>query len=655
MPALSKQEHADRWQQHVIFLRAIEELSAKSDNYVWLFDKRIRYTEKQGFTWTIETDGSEHAAGPAALLLGSQFVWDPSLRPQTEDEQKKWRKFWWNIANATDDQYALDVPSFNLDTYRFIVRSLAKFPPQMRRDIWFKYRSIVTPNLQKCTDEVYVSKAYTEANKWLVSATQKIHEQHRFFAYGERGLKKLAQQFTSHITNKAQTKMLSFDLLDDGDAALDTIRPAAIAAGNKYIATAGRRACKKLGINPAGGTIEVQAKKYTDEAFWTRRLRRVNYPQFEQLCKDLGLLSKSSSHYSSQGGQAIRKNMLENQKRWSESVSAFSPDQSKEIPMTDLIATAEKGHAAQVVAWSTGLKKLADANGWTAALVTITCPGTFRKDGTTIQEALAHLRAVWKRINAQVKKDQLQIAGLQVWQPHKDAFPHQHIYVIGSETDISEFYSIVQDKALAVYPNENGAAENRTDIIWENTDKGSLSSYALSYCLRFTGSSTGEALEKDGSAEDTWYSMNRARRIGWFGLPEQTHWDTCRKMTRSQTTTKKLRGLRKAARRGDFAAWVNLSGGIAITRKDRGFTTITENRLSKYGEKVARYIGSVIDSVDIIIKGAPWKIEMAAVVKPNYPREAKPNQNQSQNRNQNRPTGPPAVFGTALPEQKICF
>jgi len=387
--------------------------------------------------------------------------------------------------------------------------------------------------------------------------------------------------------------------------------------------------CKRLNTSSPTGNTKIRSKKYLDEKFWCRKLRRVVQPLREEYLYKLGMVGKYTSNYSSYNAQRTRKNMLNNQKKWARQQILKSEDGSYEELLSDVIEEKEKGYRAKITAKAAGLNKYAKANGLTAAMITVTCPGTFRKDGTTIRDGLNHLRAVWKRSLAEVNKQQLRVAGLMVWQPHKDALPHQHIYIIGSENDISEAYDIINNRALAVYPDEEGGKENRTDIKWQDDKQGSLSSYGLSYVIRYAkdedeDEDDGEACEKDGSAQDAWYSINGCRRIGWFGLPSDTHWSSCAQTPDWQIKEIKDESLLEmidAAKKGDYCEWMTLCGGIAVKRKERKMESIRVERESNYGEKIWRYIGSVINNIDIIVrKATPLIIEKikSAVVIPNY-------------------------------------
>lgn len=444
-------------------------------------------------------------------------------------------------------------------------------------------------------------KARVEANVWLRDNWRNRVKQISFaFRLTDDELGKLAFKISSRFSQRRIDTFLR--LSETIDTAKANIK------ADKLIVRRGVNACKRLKISPASGGFAAAAMRYCDTAFWIRKLRSTVYPLREMYAREIGMID----NYASSHGVGVRRDMLSKADKWAQGTVAINPETNEPVSMADILASASGAYKARIIAKATGLRNLQDANGWDSAMITITCPWSFRagkKNYRDTQGCLAHLRAVQKRIGTSADKDELTLAGLTVFQPHRDGTPHQHSYVIGPKADIERFYEIVQEKALHdVLPDEEGADEHRTDIEWENRSKGSLSSYALSYVLRLTKDTPTDpdqptpSCEKDGSGEDAWYSLNHARRIGWFGLPEDYAWEASRRVSR-HATGGKLAKLRKAAKDGDYAAWVELVGGIAAKRKDRPYGSITENRENRFGEASSRYIGAELFGVQIIIKG----------------------------------------------------
>ena len=386
-----------------------------------------------------------------------------------------------------------------------------------------------------------------------------------------------------------------------------------IHAANAEIRWRGERICRKVGIHPPSPkkSDDAVARRFLDRTWWKRVMRYALYPRREQVARDIGLVKE----YSSRAGRQTRRAMLRRQAEFVAAASAREKATGKEIPLEQLAKAKIEGEQARLVAKATGLLRYADEQGWQSAMITITCPGEFRRDGTTIAEALDYLRGVWARIRAAAHRKGLKVAGAGVFQPHKDGLPHMHDFVIGPEADLAEFVEIVQEHALRLYPDEPGADEHRVDVRYEDRRKGRLSSYLLRYVVReYARPSEPTANDRTGSAVDAWYAMHHCRRIFWHGLPPDLWWESHRRCTRRQAKSRRVRQLRKAARSGDYCRWLSEMGGVTgSSRRGRDTMTLHDVRENKYEEEVKVAVGVVTDGVAIVIR-REWEIVLRTVI-----------------------------------------
>jgi len=476
-----------------------------------------------------------------------------------------------------------------------------------------------------------------KANVWLRTEWLPLAKNASLaFAMNDDEITKMANGIISELTQISVETANNFDCLDDGIQGIEggELSKGAIRAGNLIVIEKAMEQCDRLKIKYAKGNFEAASKRYLDTLFWIRKLRRAIYPLRENIARKAGMIGKFKSPYSTLKAQDIRTRQLARAAKWSRENFAINPSTKQPISMADIIACAENSYRARIIAKAAGLNNLKAENNLASAMITITCPGAFRvgkSDERTITECIEYMRQIDKRISAAISKDKLKIAGMQVPQPHQDGTPHQHIYVIGSKADIQFFYNIIDKKAMDIHPFEKGAAEARTKIDWEDTTKGVLSTYVLSYVLRFTTPEKEKlditddqkkhqeaSAEKDGSAEDSYYFMNGLRRVGWFGLPADYAWEACRSATAEIIKSNpQIAKICEAAKAGNFAKFTELVGGIAIPRKDRPYKAITEDKTTKFGDTYQRYLGATIFGINVIVKGDVW--ELVAGLTINYP------------------------------------
>ncbi|WP_018293735.1 replication endonuclease [Mariprofundus ferrooxydans] len=360
--------------------------------------------------------------------------------------------------------------------------------------------------------------------------------------------------------------------------------------------------------------------KYTDEMWWRPRLRRIIRRKREELAVECGLVGKESSHYSSKLTQDEREQQLERNKKWAAKTVLVCDD--TRLNMSDLVESKEQCYQAELVTMLAGLRDIQDANGWHAAMITPTCPAAFRRLGVTSAESADHLRRMWACSRAQAKRENLDIRGMQVWQPHKDGIAHQHIYCIGEKLQLERFAEIVRAHSLKLYPDEKGAQEHRCDVLYEDKDKGRLSSYAARYVTRLAKKSDDETCATDtATAEDSWYSAHGIRRVSFFGLPSKKLWRYFREASREICNTKQLKKIRKAARNGEYAGFVQALHWTG-NKRALDFETLHEEVENRYKEKVKKESGIRFQTAYILKSTKKWTFEVLRTVIPNYPSAA---------------------------------
>jgi len=487
------------------------------------------------------------------------------------------------------------------------------------------------------TEVMYYYTHHNNNDAWLGKAIKIASKMHPVLRYTDNDLKDLSNEIAKRIrrwhirgNNKWAKKKDDEDFgdwVERHDIDFECNEAKEILEDFATSARAGDWLCHRLGANTATGKTKIRSLKYREAKFWRRKLRAVTQSLRENYLQKIGIIKKHGSQYSSWTAQQSRKKMLANQEAWAANNNVVSADGKYNENMLNIINENKRCYRAKIIAKTTGLNDYADKHGMTCALITITCPGTFRRDGTTIDEAIDYMRRTWKRTTAARLYDKINIGGFMVFQPHKDGYPHQHAFIIGEKKDIAAYYEIINNRAMAMYPNEPGAAKHRTDIIWEDREKGHLSSYALPYMIRMTEGADGGTLEVNGSAEDAWFCAHRVRRITSIGLPSDIHWSNCAKAKRWQVKDKKAKKMRKAARKGNYATWLELAGGLGVKRKDRKMSSIRVEGETEYGEKSWRYIGSEIHNSYIVVRGEiPMEIVMcsrSSVIKQSLPSTVK--------------------------------
>ena len=247
------------------------------------------------------------------------------------------------------------------------------------------------------------------------------------------------------------------------------------------------------------------------------------------------------------------------------------------IKLADLMSRSANQQFSELFTISTGVQKHAEASYLTAVFITLTAPahmhpnpskGKNTWDGTTPRQTHRWIAANWHRVLARLKTEDIEIAGVRVVEPHKDGCPHWHVMYWAFPEDHARIEKIIREAATE-WDEEAGAKFVEIDAA-----KGKATSYLFKYLTKSL--SSFEELHGDQAAIDAWRACWGIRAFQFFGIPPLKDWRLFRKLNKAPADAL-LKGAWYAAKRGDAAAWIGLSGGLCIKRKDRPIKTELEN------------------------------------------------------------------------------
>lgn len=404
-----------------------------------------------------------------------------------------------------------------------------------------------------------------------------------------------------------------------------------------------------LGIEIEAKTFESFWLKVADESLLRQKMHRNLSTQQDEFARRTG------EYFSYVSNQAQQNRDLQKERQNSFLEDYEVSDGEKSIPMKDIKEQSDKGFQAELIARLAGLKNLQEQNNMTAAMITLTCPSEYHSkkkikagknadgkpkyilventkyDNTkTIKDGWNYIHKTYRDSVKHAQHNYFKIAGMIAAQPHQDGTAHAHMFVIGYEEEIKRLASKITKLNLREGADDAGALEHRTDIMWENREKGSLATYAGRYVLR-------EA-NKSESREQTWYATHHIRRINWFGLPPIIAWREIGRV-KKEKCNHEIRDLWEAVHDGDYAEFVNLAGGFgfgiftSLRRISKSIYKEVETRYKEIGKKFDHII---IRGIDVYTHTKSWVIarkKSLLAVTDNYPREeqAPPSVNNNSN------------------------
>ncbi|XXQ68971.1 replication endonuclease [Neisseriaceae bacterium B1] len=178
-----------------------------------------------------------------------------------------------------------------------------------------------------------------------------------------------------------------------------------------------------------------------DKAWWTRHFRRVLSRRYEHgLRGHLNLVNKRNWLYCSNEAVLRRRAQKRRNAALMQSLVMIN-ELGQEFSLAQLVEKSNANPAirrAELMTRIAGFEAVARDLRHCGEFITITCPSRFHRahhisgdenakyDGSTPRDASAYLNQVWAKIQAALKREEIELYGFRVAEPHHDGCPHWH-------------------------------------------------------------------------------------------------------------------------------------------------------------------------------------------------------------------------------------
>lgn len=368
-----------------------------------------------------------------------------------------------------------------------------------------------------------------------------------------------------------------------------------------------------------------------DSRWWRRNLRVVAARQLEQVCRELGMVSKHKAPYVSdytlrrRQDQKCRNRLLlqgleaENQQTGYTATLAEISDATVSNPVN---------RRNELMVRMRGYEECAMAAGFEALFFTLTCPSKYhttsghgrnpKYSGATPSQAQAYLCKAWARIRAKWDRMDIRCFGFRIAEPHHDGTPHWHLLLFFAPDRVSEAEAIFRHYAMQEDTHEAGAKKYRCEIVRIDPAKGSATGYIAKYVSKNIDGygvatelddETGHHIIETARRVEAWASTWGIRQFQQIGSASVTVWRELRRLREPLETAflGELEQIRLACDAGDWARFVQLLGGPMIERNAAKVRPLHLHPTDKnkaenqYGEICTQLMG-------VIMRGAKHQI-----------------------------------------------
>jgi hypothetical protein len=243
-----------------------------------------------------------------------------------------------------------------------------------------------------------------------------------------------------------------------------------------------------LGVPVPGSSPESQHERTCSAMFWRRALTMRVSRAREHFFLRLGLIGRQKEKYSSSLSVDAREQQLYAQEKWMREtvlvptkIDNDNNDVARarpEISLSDVVKRPEHKFA-KLYTFVKGMESLGEQQKLASAMVTITLDprwhpnplhGKKKWNGKSPREAHKSFCKGWQAIMRDLERDGIKLSGLRVVEPHRDACPHYHIWLLyRAEHETKILLAVMRYFPLGLKVRTPGAGElSDKDEIYEN-------------------------------------------------------------------------------------------------------------------------------------------------------------------------------------------
>lgn len=392
---------------------------------------------------------------------------------------------------------------------------------------------------------------------------------------------------------------------------------------------------KSFGIAPPSPddlniTVRGALKRLCDEHWWLRQLRKAHARHLETEAIQIGMVHKRAGAYVSD--ETLHRH--QEQKKRNRRILSYMVAVNEKGQTFTLEEMAEKGisnpknRRNELMARVFGFETIADDLGHVAEFYTLTCPSRMharlsksgeanpKYDGTTPKQAQTYLTELWARIRAKLKRDDIEIYGFRVAEPHQDGTPHWHLLLFTTPEYIDTLRKIFLHYALHEDGDEAGAKERRFTCVPIDKAKGSAIGYIAKYISKnidaygIKDDENGRDAKSSAERVTAWASTWGIRQFQQFGGVPVSLWRELRRVS-GNIPEGVIREAFEAADSGNWAQFLKVLGGATPKRSALPVKLAKEEseETGKYGDPVGKkIIGVEADSIILQTRTHQWII-----------------------------------------------
>ncbi len=355
-----------------------------------------------------------------------------------------------------------------------------------------------------------------------------------------------------------------------------------------------------------GETVESQMKRLVDARWWRRTLRRT-----ARQAHEIATIHHTPQHmkWCSPRTREWQLSSIKATEKWAHKHAMVPDDGGEEVPMGVLIDKGPRRRYAELLARSKGIATLADREGMTPYLITVTVPGKMHRASTEWTGEIAPDHAEWfqkgwRRLTRWTQRHDEMRHWIVACQPHRDGSAHWHVVAwlrgsVEAEMKMREVFR--------AGPGES-ADRQQHGLDFRKIEGGSGGAIAyvsrvISYISRVTDQHEGTTEDQEEAERATAWASTWSLRRFRTSHSRVTLWREMRRGDVEIFGSTEGKAAQAAAREGDYA-------GFLEANSKAGAKVAYAEGIDGYGDAARRVCGVQIGEI-VHVRTRRWTIKAA--------------------------------------------
>ncbi len=219
-----------------------------------------------------------------------------------------------------------------------------------------------------------------------------------------------------------------------------------------------------------------------DVSWWRRQMLKSRARNIERTNIELGLVNRNTGLYISEDMFQEKCVQARCNKDVLESLE-IENELGEILSLSDVVDSSMSNprlRRTELMVRLSGFEKIADELGHQGVFLTLTTPSKYhayhskpcqpnsKYQNLSPLDGQRHLNILWQRARAKLKRNNIEIYGFRIVEPHHDGTPHWHLLLFSAQENISPLLDTLREYALAEDADEPGANKHRFKVFWSS-------------------------------------------------------------------------------------------------------------------------------------------------------------------------------------------